>query len=419
MAGKQVLSEEELRQRVPDCTGCAACLCACGVQAIRMVESPEGFYRPSIDSGLCVGCGKCLRTCPVLNEVHREAEQKCHTESGGEPKFLYGWYGNAAARENSSSGGVFTALARGVLQRGGCVFGAAMGADLRVRHVCAASEKELGALRGAKYMQSRMDGIYREVKAALVAGRPVLFCGVPCQVGGLRACLGYKDWPQLLTVDVVCHGVPTLHLMPAYLAGEMRRAQRTDAPVAVNLRDKCSGWGHYGYSVTLTWGDGTCRTVPQGDDAYMRAYLSNLLLSPACYNCRYSGVRGKLSDITLGDAWGIWEARPEVDCRQGVSLVVVHTDKGASALSGAEGVELHRWSEEEATLHNPSLLRPASEPPGTEVARRLLASGGPEKMLNKIIGNPGRRTKRCSRLKMLLSVIGRFVYRAFCDQISK
>lgn len=384
MTGKQVLSEDELRQRVPDCTGCAACLCACGVQAIRMVESPEGFYRPSIDSGRCVGCGKCLRTCPVLNEVQRKAEQKRHTESGGEPKFLYGWYGDAVARENSSSGGIFTALARGVLQRGGCVFGAAMGVDMRVRHARATSEEALGALRGAKYMQSRMDGIYREVKAALVAGRPVLFCGVPCQVGGLRAYLGYRDWPQLLTVDVVCHGVPTLHLMPAYLAEEMHRAGRVDAPTSVNFRDKCSGWGHYGYSVTLTWPDGTQRTVPQGKDSYMRAYLSDLLLSKACYNCRYSGVQGKLSDITLGDAWGIWEARPEVDWRQGVSLVVVHTDKGASSLSGAEGVELHRWSEEEATLHNPSLLRPASEPPGTEVARRLLGGVAPEKILIRV-----------------------------------
>ncbi|MGN0811389.1 MAG: Coenzyme F420 hydrogenase/dehydrogenase, beta subunit C-terminal domain [Akkermansia muciniphila] len=384
MTGKQVLSEDELRQLVPDCTGCAACLCACGVQAIRMVESAEGFYRPSIDSGRCVGCGKCLRTCPVLNEVRREAEQKRHTESGGEPKFLYGWYGDAAARENSSSGGVFTALARGVLQRGGCVFGAAMGADMRVRHVRVTLEEELGALRGAKYMQSRMAGIYREVKAALVAGRPVLFCGVPCQVGGLRAYLGYKDWPQLLTVDVVCHGVPTLHLMPAYLAEEMRRAQRTDAPVAVNFRDKCSGWGNYGYSVTLTWGDGTCRTVPQGDDAYMRAYLSNLLLSPACYNCRYSGVRGKLSDITLGDAWGIWEARPEVDCRQGVSLVVVHTDKGASALSDAKGVEWHSWSESESTKHNPALLHPSSAPHGAEAARRLLGRVALEKILIRV-----------------------------------
>ena len=419
MAGKQVLSEDELRMRVPDCTGCAACLCACGVGAIRMQESAEGFYHPSIASERCVGCGKCLRTCPVLNEERRRENQERHVEAGGEPEFLYGWYRNTEVRAKSSSGGIFTALARGVLRRGGCVFGAAMGEDMRVRHVHVTSEEELGALRGAKYMQSRMDGIYREVKASLVAGRPVLFCGVPCQVGGLRAYLGYRDWPQLLTVDVVCHGVPTLHLMPAYLAEEMHRAGRADAPTSVNFRDKCSGWGHYGYSVTLTWPDGTQRTAPQGKDAYMRAYLSDLLLSKACYNCRHSGVRGKLSDITLGDAWGIWETRPEVDCRQGVSLVVVHTDKGAIALSEAEGVELYRWSEEEATRHNPSLLRPVSEPPNSEIARYLAGKVDLEELLLHATAAPSRHSRQRLRLGGIFPAIRRWVSEIFRSRVNK
>ncbi|MGN0820976.1 MAG: Coenzyme F420 hydrogenase/dehydrogenase, beta subunit C-terminal domain [Akkermansia sp.] len=419
MVGKQVLSEDELRQRVPDCTGCAACLCACGVGAIRMQESAEGFYRPSIDSERCVGCVKCLRTCPVLNEERRRENQERLVEAGGEPEFLYGWYRNAEVRAKSSSGGIFTALFCGVLRRGGCVFGAAMGEDMRVRHVHVTSEEELGALRGAKYMQSRMDGIYREVKASLVAGRPVLFCGVPCQVGGLRAYLGYRDWPQLLTVDVVCHGVPTLHLMSAYLAEEGRRAGRAGVPVCVNFRDKCSGWGHYGYSVTLIWGDGSRRTIPQGEDAYMRAYLSNLLLSRACYNCRYSGVRGKLSDITLGDAWGIWEARPEVDCRQGVSLVVVHTDKGAIALSGAEGVELHHWSEEEATRHNPSLLRPVSAPPNSEMSRHLVGKVDLEELLLHATAAPSRHSRQRLRLGGIFPAIRRWVSEIFRSRVNK
>lgn len=139
----------------------------------------------------------------------------------------------------------------------------------------------------------------------------------------------------------------------------------------------------------------------------MRAYLSNLLLRRACYNCRYSGVRGKLSDITLGDAWGIWEARLEVDCRQGVSLVVVHTDKGAIALSGFEGVELHRWSEKEATCHNPSLLRPVSEPPNSEIERYLAGKVDLEELLLHATAAPSRHSRQRLRLGGIFPAIRR------------
>ena len=184
--------------RAEDCTGCTACASVCPVNAIAMEPDHEGFLRPVIGER-CILCHRCEQTCPILHPpVPGPAPAAAHAV----------WNRDEAERTASSSGGFFSLLARHVLEQGGAVFGAALDEDMTARHVCARTVDELAPMRGSKYVQSDLGGSFSQVKALLEEGTAVLFSGVPCQVDGLKRYLG-KDYPNLLTCDLVCHGVPS------------------------------------------------------------------------------------------------------------------------------------------------------------------------------------------------------------------
>ena len=194
------------------CCGCGACAAICPHDAISMAPDAEGFLYPRIDPARCVDCGLCERRCPATQAAAR-----------GEKPAYAAHVRDEAVRERSSSGGVFTQLARGVLSRGGVVFGAAMDEELRVSHVGAMDETGLAALRGSKYVQSDVEDAYRQAERLLDAGLPVLFTGTPCQVAGLYAALG-GDREGLLTADLVCHGAPSPAVFASYV--QMLQAER-------------------------------------------------------------------------------------------------------------------------------------------------------------------------------------------------
>ena len=397
VAASSPLASDTLQQRVPHCCGCAACANVCPSHAISMVVSHEGFYRPSINEQTCIGCHRCLHTCPLLEEEARRRAQAPHKQH----LFRYGWITDPELRRESSGGGLFSALALAVLAKGGCVFGVVMGDDLRPYHTKAETAAELQAMRGSKYLPSRVGDIYRELRRELRSGRQVLFSGVPCQIGGLLAYLGYKRPPNLLLVDLVCHGVPSLHLWDCYLHEEQQKRHATGAPRSVSFRDKSSGWNHYGYSIRKDWGAGDVQYTPQRQDTFARAFLSNLFLSEACYNCRYQDLAGRLSDITLGDAWGIWEELPEEQCAPGVSLAVIHTEAGEALCRELSGTVLEPRSPEQSLRHNPALARAAARPAAASAMRRKLFSAKPcrlslEKLLRRI--TPGRLRTRLRNL---------------------
>lgn len=181
------------------CTGCSACYSACGFGAITMCVDREGFLRPMVDSSKCKSCGKCSRICPVINPK---------VEQSGHPRAFAAYNLNEEDRLTSSSGGIFKLLAEYILRKGGAVFGAAFDQNYQVHHICVESLDLLYKLQGAKYVQSSIDDTYSHAKNILKGGRLVLFSGTPCQIEGLLSYLG-KNYLNLFTQDIICHGVPS------------------------------------------------------------------------------------------------------------------------------------------------------------------------------------------------------------------
>lgn len=218
------------------CTGCGACAARCPQRAIRMEIGEEGFVWPVVDTDKCVGCGLCARICPAEHPVCENAEKpECLAAAAADE-----------LRRDSSSGAVFPLLAERVLQEGGTVFGAARDEDGTVRHIGVDDLDGLRKLKSSKYVQSETGNCYRQAEELLKAGREVLFSGTPCQIAGLNAFLGRK-YDNLLTVDVVCHGVPSPLAFRRY-AEELTEEGKKKV-LAVNFRDKVRGW--YPYFLTV------------------------------------------------------------------------------------------------------------------------------------------------------------------------
>ena len=337
------------------CTGCAACADACPKNCISMRADDEGFLYPHIDKASCVRCGKCEQICPVLR-----VEKKAVTD-GAIPQSTPAAYAacnkDEAVRLASSSGGIFTLLAERTLALGGVVFGAAMREDQRsAAHIAAETPQELERLRGSKYMQSDTQGIYKQVKAALQAGRKVLFSGTPCQVEALRAYLGHED-ANLLCVDFICHGVPSPKVWNKYV--EFREG-RAGAPVRRTFsRHKKYGWKTF--ALLFEFSNNNANVQIFGEDLYMQAFLRNACLRPSCHACSFKKLN-RVSNITLADFWGIENIAPDMDDDKGTSLVLVHSEKGDNILREiAPSLRIKPVDTYEALKGNPSMLQ--SVPP--------------------------------------------------------
>lgn len=299
-----------------ECYGCAACKQICPKQCIIMEEDSEGFLYPKVDQNSCVHCGMCERVCPTI-----QMNIQCRLQKNIIQAYI-AYINNDAIRLQSSSGGVFTVLAEQIIDEGGVVFGAAFDAEFMVHHICVTNLNDLCKLRGSKYLQSRMENAYAETKKYLSSGRKVLFSGTACQLAGLKWYLG-KEYENLLTVDVLCHGVPSPKLWHKYLKEQEREHGAKTS--AISFRNKDTGWKTY--SVQIEFDDHTKYEQLASKDAYMRLFLSDICLRPSCHNCRFKEFP-RVSDITLGDCWGVENHSPEMNDNKGVSVIIINTDKG-------------------------------------------------------------------------------------------
>ena len=294
------------------CCGCSACAQICPKQCIAMMPDSEGFCYPKINETICVKCGLCEKVCPMLKSQNMQGQVHAWAAYCKEDKI----------RLASSSGGIFSLLAEEILEEGGVVFGAAFDGQMMVHHVAVESVRDLERLRGSKYLQSRIENSYADVKAYLAADRKVLFSGTACQIAGLLHFLG-RPYEKLWTVDVLCHGVPTPTLWKNYLS-EQNRAFKM--PVRqISFRDKSQGWKKYQVAWKVEGGE--IYRQPASRNPYMRLFLSNICLRPSCYDCHFKGFP-RVSDLTLGDCWGVEQHSPEMDDDKGTSVVIVNTEKG-------------------------------------------------------------------------------------------
>lgn len=262
----------------------------------------------------------------------------------------------------SSSGGVFSILARRTLDFNGVVYGHAFDDSLHVSCVRAENIDELSAMRGSKYVQSDMGDAISSVGHDLSAGREVLFSGTPCQIDGLLAFLGGPQ-DRLLTVDIVCHGVPS----QAFFADCMGEEFAPDRLLSLRFRDKHEGWGCGGSATILH--AGIEKDVPFSPEIsyYYKRFLAGDVYRESCYRCPYaSGERP--GDFTIGDFWGIDVGSSGLDSRRGISVVIANTAKAEMLIPYIKNET--SWAErplEEAVRGNDQLQHPSPRPESRDV----------------------------------------------------
>ncbi len=336
----------KLTARKEECCGCGACAEICPAKAIRMVRDGEGFSYPQIDGQACVNCGRCRAVCPVQNHGAEGRERLCFGVQAKDRETRYA----------SSSGGVFPVLAAWVLRRSGAVFGAAWNERMEVVHREVRSPEELETVKKTKYVQSDLTGIYRRVRECLEEGRWVLFCGTPCQAQGLRLFLG-EPWEKLVTVDLVCYGVPSPGIWNAY-ADDLERKHRGPL-TGFSFRDKRNR--DNGHACSYRIGDREFAESLYGN-GYCQLYFAGLTVRPSCYDCKFC-TTDRNSDFTIGDFWGIENVRPGLDDGMGTSMVIVHTEQGRRIWEEVKE-ELSWFPCGEKDLLQPRLTGPTPKPRG-------------------------------------------------------
>ena len=308
-----------------DCTGCLACVQRCPFDAIE-VKIYNSFSIPVINHEKCRECGLCEQTCPVLNK------KKILGNKHSDIDEVYAAYNSVSVRMLSSSGGVFTAMAEEILKDGGIVYGAAWSDKMVLHHIGIDKLTDLDKLRRSKYVQSDIGNTFRQVKTELNSGRRVLYSGTPCQIAGLISYLG-KLPENLITVDVVCQGVPSPELFKKYL-DEVEQENGMET-IDANFRTKDKGWRCGLLLLLLRSRDksGKERKVKQINEknAFYNSFIKGYFMRESCYNCKFKKhEQGYFSDITIGDFWRIGNIIPfdVKDYEKGISALIINTDKG-------------------------------------------------------------------------------------------
>ncbi len=342
-----------------DCCGCGACMNVCPKQSITMQPDEYGYLYPHIDRDVCVKCHACKQVCTYQGDNY-----------GSEPKHAFvGVNRNKEQLMNSASGGVFSALATKFLQEGGIVFGATLtfeNGHANPHHISIETIEELPQLQGSKYVQSSIGNCYQKVQSFLKQGRQILFSGTPCQIAGLHGFLR-KDYDNLTTIDLICHGVPNAEFFDGYIQTEKekRKAKKITGYV---FRDKKKGWGMNG-RIDMENKRGVIRSiyVPARLNSYNTLFLDGYTYRENCYTCKYA-CQSRISDLTIGDYWGIEDEHPELlnkgiyDERSGISCILVNTEKGKKLCSSVESLlRLDSSTFEKVQRRNGQLVVPSKK----------------------------------------------------------
>lgn len=346
-----------------ECCGCTACKSICPKQAIIMDEDEYGFLYPVINKDLCIECGLCKKVCAFKNPLRLDKKPIATYAAIHKDKKIL---------KNSSSGGAFAALALNVLENKGVVFGCTMTDDFEIKHIKISREEELRKLQGSKYVQSNLKDTYFETKEYLQSGRNVLYTGTPCQIDGLKSFLG-ADYENLITADLICHGVPSPKFFTEYIKW---LEQKQDARViGYKFRDKSkSGMVTIGKAIYKKQGLVHDTIINYNLDYYYYYFMYGVSYRECCYECPYASSN-RPADFTLGDYWGIEEVHPEIDTKNGVSVILVNSEKGEKLLDKLK-LGLFKSSFERASAKNNNLCRPTKKSSDREVVLKIFREEG-------------------------------------------
>ncbi|MEW5954328.1 MAG: Coenzyme F420 hydrogenase/dehydrogenase, beta subunit C-terminal domain [Bacillota bacterium] len=334
------------------CTGCGVCVNACPNGSVFMKADEEGFSCPSVDISICSNCGNCATYCPAIYPpIVPESQQ--------EPQVYAAWSLDEEVRYNSTSGGIFTELAKAVLQQKGYVTGARYTDRHLVEHALIDRKEDIATLRQSKYVQSETKDIYKKVEKALQTEKPVLFVGTPCQCAGLKVFL-QKPYQNLIFCDFICRGVNSPKVYLKYL--EELESEYGSRIKQVWFKNKIYGWNNF--CTKIIFEDGQEYLGGRDTDPFMYGYIKknlNLYMRPSCGQCQFKGIKRPV-DITLGDFWGVKLRKNNYSTDCGVSMLMVHSEKGKNffdILKPALYYEVH--SLEDVGTFNMCLLNSASQ----------------------------------------------------------
>lgn len=334
-----------------DCCGCCACVDVCAHHAISLKTDIEGFWYPEVDKDKCIDCGRCDKTCPIINI--KELKKNDLTE----PVCYASRHKNLEIRFDSTSGGTFSAMSEEVYRQGGYVGGAVYDENFFAFQYLSDKKSDLPRLRSSKYLQSNAEGFYKAVKEALTTDKPVLVCGTPCQMAALRAYLR-KDYDNLIIVDFVCNSIASPKAHRKYL--DYLEEINGSKVVYFKAKNKELGWRSL--TKKSTFANGRSYYGVKGQDLYSRAYHSGKIARPSCFECQFKGYP-RMADITLADFWGVEKVAKELDNNTGTSAVIINSEKGKRMFDKA----CKRMQKKEVKLSdiepgNPALVKSAKQP---------------------------------------------------------
>lgn len=371
-----------------ECCGCRACINICPVSAICMKEDEYHNVYPCIDESKCIRCGQCKKVCSFQKG-----------KASNTPLSTYAAVNNdRTTAEKSASGGIFAAFAKKIIAGGGTVFGAAFDAAYGVKHIEINKPEEILKLQGSKYTYSSTESTYKEAGVLLKSGKTVLFSGTPCQIAGLYGYLS-RDYDNLITVDLICHGVPGERMFKDYLKtlGNIKY---------FTFRDKSLGWGINGRAYVEKNNKIKKLKLWQSASPYLYYFTQNMIFRENCYECPYA-CENRPADITIGDFWGIEKAHPDYISKggfstgEGISVIISNTDKGDKFIKYCDGLITLKPSEfAKAAAGNAMLREPAKRGKRDEILE-LYREKGFEGVAARFYKNIGIR-KYSSKIKSML-----------------
>jgi len=335
------------------CCGCSACTQICPTHCIEMVSDEEGFWYPCVDKEKCINCHQCEKKCPILTTSFVPKQ--------GFPDAYLVYDKKMKWRQNSAAGGAFTAIARCFLSgENTVVYGATYDNDYSVHHERITQIGELPRLQKSKYVQSEIRNTYQEVKLDLKMGKKVLFSGTPCQIYGLKSFLGNcMNIEKLTTVDLSCHGVPSPKVFKLYLKSLEKRENSKIA--SFTMRAKQLKGTYYKQGFNIVFANGKQIFNSHTHDLFARCFWGEIASRPSCYNCHFKTV-WRVADITLADCWFFHEFVPEEFDSAGVTLMLVHSEKGKEILNTCTDLIKYSVDSEKLIKANGGMLYSSAVP---------------------------------------------------------
>ncbi len=394
-----MIKKEKIRiDKIGDhCTGCGACSVICHKNAIKMLPNNQGFLKPHIIEEKCISCGKCSAICPAQNKVKRTGRISFHTYAIYQLDSKY--------TKKSSSGGVFYSLAKYMIENlHGVVFGAIYTKDHLVEIAKAETMKEVFPMMGSKYVYSNTKKTYQEVKEELEKKRFVLYSGLPCQIAGLYNYLG-KEYENLITVEILCHGAPSQELFSKYLKYLEEYYKK---PIQeIRQRDFSEKWNLFiTKRIRIIFKDKQELVLSEDFDPYMSLYIREISYNTSCYHCNYTNLE-RNADITIGDYGGLGlKYKFSKEIKDGISLVLTNTEKGEKLIHKLSNIYIEKREIEEALLFNTCLTKPTTCPKRREEFQIDYENMTYQELFQKYFEKDIKYKLRAYGKKVIIKVIG-------------